>query len=211
VIGIVEDARRGSVLEEPNLQYYVPLTHPTFDPSPEMLFARVSRTGAATMNAVRDALLEMEPRLRFVNVRPLSELTSQELRSWTLGASMFTVFGLLALVVAAIGLYSVLAFDVAQRTREIGLRSALGAGTTRQVASIMGRAARMTLAGLAAGVVAALLLAPRIEGLLYHTSPRDPVTIAFVSVVLLAVAGLASGIPAWRAASVDPNVALRSE
>jgi len=211
VVGVVETARRGSVIEDANAQYYVPVTHPEFSQRPEMMFIRVTRDDAPVRNAVRAAMLEVEPRLRYVNLRPLAELTAPELRSWQLGATMFTVFGLLALVVAGIGLYSVLAFDVAQRTREIGLRSALGAGVDRLMANVLARSLRVTLAGVAIGVIAALLLAPRVEGLLFRTSPRDPATFALVFTALLVVAVVAAAVPAWRAARVDPNVALRAE
>jgi ABC-type antimicrobial peptide transport system permease subunit len=161
---------------------------------------------------VRAALLGMDPRIRFANVAPLAEqLIDPQLRSWRLGATMFTLFGALALLVAALGLYSVLAFDVAQRTREIGLRSALGANTGVLLAMVVRSAARMTGIGVAAGLVAALLLAPRLQELLYHTSPRDPVTLGTVALVLLIVSLAASCVPAWRAARVDPIVALRAD
>jgi ABC-type antimicrobial peptide transport system permease subunit len=132
-------------------------------------------------------------------------------RSWTLGATVFSIFGLLALVVASIGLYSVLSFDVAQRTREIGVRSALGASARAQMRMIVGNALRITAIGVAAGVIAALALAGRIEPLLFEIPPRDPVTFVVVVLALHVVAALASSIPAWRASRVDPNVALRSD
>ncbi|MCI0434404.1 MAG: ADOP family duplicated permease [Gemmatimonadetes bacterium] len=211
VVGVVEDARRGSLLEEPNPQFYVPVTHEAVESPGEALFIRLAGDGAAVLPALRRTLLAIEPQLRFVDLRPLAELTDSETRGWTLGASMFSVFGGLALIVAALGLYSVLAFDVAQRTREIGLRSALGADARRLLGIVIGHALRITGIGVAAGLVLALAVAPRIESLLYETSPRDPLILSLVSLVLLATAILASGIPAWRAVRVDPNLALRAE
>jgi ABC-type antimicrobial peptide transport system permease subunit len=176
-----------------------------------MLYLRASGDEAGLASRVRAELLALEPRLRYVDVDPLADMTATETRSWRLGASMFTVFGVLALIVASIGLYSVLAFDVAQRTRELGLRSALGAGATRLLGDVVLRAMRMTVAGLAIGIVAALLFAPRLSGVLFETSPRDPLTHAGVAVTLLIVAVISSGLPALRASRVDPNIALRSD
>jgi hypothetical protein len=211
VVGVVEDARRGSVIEEPNPQYYVPFPHEGVDGSPSILFIKAPGTSATMITPIRQALLALEPRLRYVRVQPMEDFTSSELRSWRLGATMFTVFGGLALLVAAIGLYSVLAFDVAQRRREIGLRSALGAGTSRLIRIVAVRAMRMTVAGLAVGLLLAIVLAPRLRSMLYETSPRDPLTLAAVSLILVLVALIASGFPAWRAARVDPNITLRSD
>jgi predicted permease len=233
VIGVVADARRGSLIEpDAHPQYFVRLeqeaerTRLTADDSgdgtrigvysekarPEMLLVRVRDDASGMLQRVRDAVLASEPRLRYVNVTTLSEeLIQPQMRAWTLGATMFSVFGGLALLVAALGLYSVLAFDVAQRTREIGLRSALGADTGALLGMVVRRAVLMCAAGVTLGLAAAALLSPRVSDLLYETAPRDPATMAGVAVVLLAVAVLASGAPAWRAARVDPNIALRAE
>lgn len=210
VVGVVEDARRGSMLEEPNPQFYVPNTHPAIESFGEAIFVRTGNDDV-DIAALRGTLLDLSPRLRFVNIQPISDFAASEMRAWTLGATLFSLFGILALVVAALGLHSVLAFDVAQRRREIGLRNALGAGTRRILAVVVGRAIRITVAGVAAGVMIALLIGPRIEQLLFDTPARDPWTIAVVTVVLMATAVLAAGIPALRAARVDPNTALRTD
>jgi ABC-type antimicrobial peptide transport system permease subunit len=132
-------------------------------------------------------------------------------RSWRLGATVFSIFGLLALVVAAIGLYSVLAFDVAQRTREIGVRSALGASTRALVRMIVAQSLRLTSIGVTLGIVVALALVGRVESLLFEIPPRDPVTFVVVIITLHMVAALASSLPAWKASRVDPNIALRAD
>ena len=211
IVGVVEDARRGSLLEDPNPQYYVPNTHPVISNFGEAMFVRISGDEARIVPVLRRTLLELSPRLRFVTIQPIAELSAKELSGWKLGATMFTLFGLLALVVAALGLHSVLAFDVAQRTREIGLRNALGAGTGRLLSIVVGRAVRITAAGAAIGVAIALVVAPRVEQLLYQTRARDPLTLAAVTAVLLVTALAAAAIPGWRAARVDPNVALRTD
>jgi ABC-type antimicrobial peptide transport system permease subunit len=128
-----------------------------------------------------------------------------------MGATMFSVFGALALVVSAIGLYSLLAFDVACRTRELGMRSALGASGGRLVRMVLGQSLGVAAAGIALGGVAALLLSPRLEPLLFETSPREPSTFLAVALALVVVAAGASGFPAWRASRVDPSRALGSE
>ncbi len=117
----------------------------------------------------------------------------------------------LALVVAAVGLYSVLAFAVAQRTQELGIRAALGASRERLLGLVLGQGMRLVGIGIVLGLLGALLAGPRIEPLLFEVSPRDPLTFAAVVIVLLLVAALASGLPAWRATRVDPSVALRAE
>ncbi len=211
VVGVVENARRSSLIEQPSAQYYVPMGHAGVQQQPRRLFFRTTRTDATFLAQLRAALLALEPRLRYVIIQPLSDLAETQLRSWKLGAAMFSVFGLLALVVATLGLYSVLAFDVAQRTREIGLRSALGAGTRHLLGIVGASAVRVTVLGLAIGLGVALLLAPRVRDLLYNTSPYDPPTLAAVTLVLLLVAVLAGSVPAWRAARVDPNIALRAD
>jgi ABC-type antimicrobial peptide transport system permease subunit len=124
---------------------------------------------------------------------------------------MFTIFGVLALVVAAIGLYSVVAYDVSQRTRELGVRVALGASAGAVLRLVVGEGVRVVFLGLALGAAVALSLSSRVTPLLYQVSAKDPLTYAGVVGVLLVVAVVASLAPALRAARVDPNVALRSE
>jgi putative ABC transport system permease protein len=133
------------------------------------------------------------------------------MRSWRLGATMFTIFGLLALVVAAVGLYSVVAYDVSQRTRELGVRVALGASGGTVLRLVVGEGVRVVALGLALGAAVAVSLATKVSPLLYEVSAKDPLTYAGVIAVLLVVAIVASLAPALRAARVDPNVALRAD
>ena len=124
---------------------------------------------------------------------------------------MFTLFGLLALCLAAIGLYSVLAFDVAQRTRELGIRGALGATKSRLLRSVVYQGAGFGLLGVGLGLGAAYFAAPYASDLLFEVSPRDPAVFAVVAVSLIAVSAAASLIPGLRATHVDPVEALRAE
>ena len=126
-------------------------------------------------------------------------------------AWLVAMFALLALLLAAIGVYGVLAYLVAQRTREIGLRIALGARRTSVVRLVVGQALRLSIAGVAIGVAAAAALAPTIRSQLFGVTPRDPSTMIAVPLALLAIATLASYLPARRATRVDPLIALRTE
>lgn len=212
IVGIVADVRRQSIEEQAQLLYWVPDAQGITGDGPVNLVVRLGPTDAGpVVRALQDALLGLDSRVRYVSARALQDLIDPQLRSWKLGAAMFSVFGLLALVVAAIGLYSVLSFEVAQRRREIGLRGALGAGRKRIVRLFVARALRVTLAGTVLGALAAYLLAPRVESLLFQTPARDPATFLTVAAALLTVALLASALPAWRATGVAANEALRAD
>jgi ABC-type antimicrobial peptide transport system permease subunit len=151
------------------------------------------------------------PGAAYVTVTPLDDIMGSQTRSWTLGATMFTVFGGLALLVAAIGLYSVIAYNVAQRTHELGVRIALGARSPDVVRLVVGEGLRVALAGIGIGTIVALATARYVGPLLFRVSPRDPAVLTGVATILAAVALLASVLPAWRASHVDPSVALRGD
>ena len=211
VVGVAEDSRRQTVRAEESFMYYVPIAQAQVDSIPAMLMVRAANATPQLENLIRRTMIDVDGRIRYAQVDPMMQILSPQLRSWELGATMFSIFGLLALLVAAIGLYSVLAFDVAQRTREIGVRAALGASSTRLIRMILERALGMTAIGVTLGTVAALALVNRIEPLLFETPARDPITFAAVITLLHLVAAAASTLPGWRAASVAPNEALRSE
>jgi ABC-type antimicrobial peptide transport system permease subunit len=135
----------------------------------------------------------------------------QQLRPWRLGAALFTVFGALALAVAAVGVYSVIAYSVSQRTHEMGVRIALGARAADVLRLVVREGARVLLIGIALGVGTALAAGKLIASLLYGVTPRDPVVMVFAALVLIAVGVVASLVPAWRAARADPLVALRAD
>jgi ABC-type antimicrobial peptide transport system permease subunit len=147
--------------------------------------------------------------VRFAEVQAFTEILDPQMRSWTLGATLFTAFGALALLVAAIGLYSVLAFDVTRQTREIGIRSALGATKTTILRGVVVNAVRLAAMGIALGLAAAAAAAPLVQDLLFQVEPRELRVMGAVAALLLAVALLASAVPALRATRVDPMEALR--
>jgi ABC-type antimicrobial peptide transport system permease subunit len=141
----------------------------------------------------------------------METIIGRETRSWRMGATMFTVFGVLALTLAAIGLYSVIAYSVTQRIHEMGVRVALGAEARDVVRLIVREGLAIVVPGIALGTAAALLAGRWIAPLLFAESPRDPSVITSVIVTLVIVSAVASWIPARRAARVDPSEALRSD
>jgi ABC-type antimicrobial peptide transport system permease subunit len=161
--------------------------------------------------AVQQTLQSFGPDSPYINVRPYQELLDPQIRPWRLGATLFTLFGGLALLMAAIGLYGVLAYMVAQRRKEIGIRMALGASSGRVVRGVVGEGLAITLAGLALGGLVVLALGRWFEPLLFGITPRDPAVLATVVVTLTAVSVFASLVPAMRATRVDPSFALRTE
>jgi putative ABC transport system permease protein len=208
VVGVSGDIR-ASFDEGPGRHVYVATAQV---PAPDSrLFIRTRGEAATQTEAVRRALQDVVPGFAYVSTRTLDGIVAPQMRSWRLGATMFTIFGLLALVVAAIGLYSVVAYDVSQRTRELGVRVALGASAGTVLRLVVGEGVRVVIVGLALGAAAALSLAGRVSPLLYEVSAKDPVTYAGVVGVLLVVAVVASLAPALRAARVDPNIALRAD
>ena len=157
------------------------------------------------------ALRSFSPQVRFARVEGLREILDPQARSWTLGATMFTVFGILALLVAAVGLYSLLAFSVAERTRELGIRTALGAERGQLLQDVVFQGTRLVLSGVVLGLAAAWVAAPFVEELLFDAEPRNPAVLGAVAAVLVVVALAASLVPGLRATRVDPMRALNTE
>jgi predicted permease len=212
IVGVVENHRRQDLVEDdPHFLYFLNQHHPALGALPQAIMAGVTGPAGAAMALLRDEAAGTSSQIRFVNVVPLRDRIEPQLRSWRLGASMFTAFGVLALIVAGWGLYSVLAFDVALRHHELGIRSALGAGATTLVGLVLRRALALIVAGTAIGLVASWVAGRWVEPLLFEVSATDPSVYVLVCVVLLAVAALAGSLPAWRASGVDPREALQTD
>jgi predicted permease len=210
VVGVAEDVTRGSLEEEAHMAYYVPLT--VDGPAPRGLYVRTTTEDAAGVaSALARPLRSFSPRVRYASVQTLREALDPQARAWSLGATLFSAFGVLALLVAVVGLYSLLAFDVADRTRELGIRSALGASKQGLLRAVVLRGVGLAAVGVALGSTVALTLAPRVEDLLFGVGARDPFVLGGVAAVLLAAGALASWLPGLRATSVDPMEALRAE
>ena len=210
VVGIAQDIKRESLSEDAGLQYYIPIDQRESGIGGG-LFIRARGNATSYSEQIRRELQKAMPGASYVTVTPLDEILGSQRRSWTLGATMFTVFGALALLVAAVGLYSVIAYNVAQRTHELGVRIALGASSPDVVRLVVSEGLRVSVMGIGIGTIVALAAARYVGPLLFGVSPRDPVVLAGVATILVAVAVLASVLPAWRASQVDPSVALRAD
>jgi putative ABC transport system permease protein len=210
VIGIAEDAVQNSVTEEQRFRYYLPLEQDR-PAGGHTLLLRMRGDPAPHSERVRKALQPVMPGESYVTVRPLSELVAGNRRSWQVGATLFVAFGGLALLVAAVGLYGVITYNVAQRMHELGVRIALGAQAGDVVRLVVGQGLRFAVAGVIIGLGVALLLAKPIQPLLFQQPARDPATYGTVAVLLVVVALVASAVPARRATRADPNTALRSD
>jgi predicted permease len=208
VVGIVRDMKQWSLQELPNLQYFVPIAQAR-EVSGTLILVRPAGEPEESIARVREELVAMRADLPYVNVSTIQRRIDPQIRPWRMGAILFSVFGVLALIVAASGLYSVLAWLVEQRRHEFGVRSALGASTGRILASTIKRGVLPAVIGLAAGALMAFVAGTWLEPHLFETSARDPLVFGGAAGVLLLVAVLGALIPARRAAGVDPMVALR--
>jgi predicted permease len=209
VVGVAENIRERGLLSASSYFYYVPITQSHSEEGG--LFVRATSDAEGIREVLRRGLQREMPGAAYVTVTPFSQVLSSETRSWQLGATMFVAFGLLALVLAAVGLYSVIAYNVTQRTHEMGVRIALGARSGDVARLVVGEAVRVGGIGIAIGVVLALWATKWVRPLLYDVSPSEPAIYVGVAAVLLAVAMLASWVPARRATRVDPNEALRAD
>jgi putative ABC transport system permease protein len=209
VVGIAENIRTQGLADDKMYHYYRPIDQ--VRATGGGLFVRMHDDAARHRETIRRALQRLMPGGSYVTVTPMSEIFEPNVRSWRLGATMFVAFGALALVLAAVGLYSVIAYNVVQRTHEMGVRVAFGAQVRDILRLILNEGLRITVIGVVIGGAIALYAGRWVKPLLFDVKPADPVVFGVVVAVLFAAATLASLIPAMRAARVDPNVALRSE
>ncbi|HEV8355308.1 MAG TPA: ABC transporter permease [Gemmatimonadales bacterium] len=207
VVGIAKDVRWGSLGDEDRMQHY----HPLPLDGRGRIYVRTAGDPRRQAEPLRRELQALVPGTTFVTVQPLTLTLDPVFRPWRLGATMFTLFGGLALLVAAIGLYGVIAYSVTQRLHEMGVRVALGARTGDLLRLVVGEGIRVALIGILLGAAGAFMAGKLIASLLFGVPARDPLTFGIVAAVLLLVAILASLVPAWRASRVDPNLALRAE
>jgi predicted permease len=210
IVGVVEDVRRFSIREEAAMQYYVPLGQERGICCATVLVRAEGRPGPL-VEPIRHLLYDMEPSLRYVNVVSFDHLLDPQRRPWRLGAAIFAICGVLALVIALLGLYSVLAYLVTHRTHEIGIRVALGARRSHILRMIGRQVTTVASLGIVAGLAIALVGAPRLQDLLFETSARDGVVLGSVAAVLMLAALVAATVPALRATRIQPTQALAEE
>ena len=193
------------------MQYYIPLGQEVGIGGRQLLVRPRGDHPERAVELVRRELWGIQPDLPYAYVRLMQERLDGQVRPWRLGASMFSLFGLLALVVTVVGLYSAIACVVEQRTREYGVRIALGASARAVFGQTLRRGLAPAALGLPVGIVIALVVGRFVEPLLFETSARDVRILGLVALVLLLVSALASLVPAIRATRVDPVVALQAE
>jgi putative ABC transport system permease protein len=209
VVGVVGDVRHEGLAAPPAPEAYVP--HAQLPLATMHVVVRTTREPLAVAGDVRGAVRTLDAQLPLAELRTLEGVVAASVARPRFLATLLAVFAAVALGLAAIGVFGLLSYAVAQQTREIGVRLALGARPGRVVRLVVGRAFRLVLVGLALGAGAALALGRVLEGLLYGVRPADPVTLGGVVLVLGLTAALACALPARRAARVDPAVALRAE
>ena len=213
VVGVVGDSKQAAIGEAAQPQIYLSRRQ---SPVPSMaLLLRTQGDPALVLGRVRDEVHRLEPAVPLLDVNTMADRVHQSLGQSRSFASLLAGFGLLALVLAALGIYGVTAYSVAQRSRELGIRGAIGAAPNTLVKMILGQGGRIAALGLAIGVAAALALAsgagPALGKLFFGVAPTDLVTYAGTCVLLALVALVANWVPAWRATSVNPVTILRSE
>jgi predicted permease len=209
VVGVAADGKYNSLGEDPKPAFYRPLLH-SYNAS-ATLVARTGGNPEAVIAALRREVQSLDPALPLFNVKTLTEHMQTPLFPARMAAVVLGSFGVLALVLAAIGIYGVMSYVVAGRTREIGVRMALGAQASDVIRLIVKQGMTLALVGLCIGLVAAFAAARMLTGLLYGVSPADPLTFACVALLLASVALLACYLPARRATRVDPMISLRYE
>jgi len=212
IVGVVPDLKHISLREETVPEMFVLYTQ---RPWPSMLNMRVAlRTKtdpASTTESVRQTIHSFDAELPLAKVASLSTLVDDSMSQPRFAMLLLTAFGMLALLLASIGMYGVISYSVLQRTQEIGVRMALGAARRNVFAMVLGQGARLVSVGIGIGLVAAFAVTRTMAGFLYGVEPTDPLTFAGVAALLVVVALLACYLPARRATHIDPIVALRYE
>ena len=217
VVGIVKSVRHNGVAGVVKEKFYIPHTQwavsvgTTNNFRSMTLVVRAAGDPSSLTPAIRSAIARLDPAIPIANVRTMEDVVSGALATPRFTGLLLGGFAGLALVLSAVGIYGLLSFLVSRRTREIGIRVAIGADRRRVLSMVMRSAATLALAGVAVGAAGALVLARLLGTLLHGVTPQDPATLAAAAAALTIVALAASAVPAWRATRVDPVVALKSE
>jgi putative ABC transport system permease protein len=209
IVGIVSDTKLYGLANPSRFEVYIPYRQNARDSM--TLAVRASSDPAGLSSAVRAAISEIDKDQPLIQVTTMQELVNQSISTRHATLILLEMFGALALVLAIIGIYGVMAYTVALRTHEIGIRIALGAQKRDVLRMVMGQGARLAFTGVAIGVAAALALTRLLSSLLFSVSPSDPIVFISVPILLILVTLIACYIPAMRAMRVDPMVALRYE
>ena len=209
IVGIVGDIRDAALSRKPEPMMYVPFAQaPLYGGE---VVVRSSLSASSVAAGIRDAVRSIDKNLPVTDIESFDDALGQSISQERFHTFLLASFSAIALMLAAIGIFGVISYSASQRTREIGIRIALGAERRDILRLILGQGTRLALFGLGIGVVAAFLLTHLMSSLLYGVSATDPVTFGSVTIILLAVALIACYIPARHAMHVDPVVALRYE
>ncbi|MGH9353147.1 MAG: ABC transporter permease, partial [Terriglobia bacterium] len=214
VVGLIADVKNGGLEKPTGTELYLPFAQ-VDAPVPVMgssyIGVRTARASSAAVGEVRRAVHDLDPTLPLAHIRSMDDVMSAAQARPRFLAMLLTLFSIVALTLAAVGIYGVISYSVAQRTKEFGIRMALGAPRRSVLRLVVGQGITLALIGVGIGIVAALGLTRFLANLLYGVKPTDPLTFIAVALILLGVALLACYIPARRATKVDPVVALRHE
>jgi putative ABC transport system permease protein len=209
IVGVVGSVHHGGLDAEATPTMYVPFRQDVF--SSMSIVARTDGDPTQLANIARQAVRQIDSGLPAYLMAPLSDIVSESVAQRRFSMLLLAAFALLALFLASVGLYGVVAYTVSQRTQEIGVRMAIGAQTGDVLRMILGGGMKLALIGVAIGTAGAMALSHLVASMLYGVTPFDPVSYAATALVLLAVAALACYVPARRAMRIDPILALRQE
>lgn len=209
IVGVAHDGKYHTLREAPMPLVYLPIEHSWSHAF--TLHLRTRQTPAAMIETVRQSFRQVDPDLPFLDPRSMSDHMGAAFFTNRLGGWFLAVFGLLALALSTLGIYSVVAYSVSRRIREIGLRVALGAARRDIMRLVVGHSMRLVLIGLLLGGGLGVVVGQLLRSQLFGISPGDPLTFGAISLLLISVAFLASWLPARRAARIDPLLALKSE
>lgn len=209
VVGVAEDIKSMQLSNDAGLYFYLPTAQ--YNPQVGSLLLRMRGDATSHADAIRRELQKEMPGASYVVVTPFADVIDEQTQSWRVGTTVFIAYGLIALLVAAVGLFSVIAYDVEERRHEMGVRIALGAKPGEVTRLVLRRGVAIASAGLAIGSIVALAAGGRFGSLLFSVSPRDPLVYSVAAVVIVSVSAIASVIPALRASRIDPASALRAD
>jgi predicted permease len=207
IVGVVKDSTYLTLGETPQSCIYLPLRQNFSDAM--VLYVRTHGDPAQALAPIERHIHDIDPQMPLDDVRTGSTIISQAMWGTEMGVGMLTVFGLLGLLLASVGLYGIISYGVNQRQHEIGIRMALGADRARVLKTFVGQGMKLVGIGVVAGLVLALLAGRAVTSLLYGVTATDPISIALASAVLVTVAAFACFIPARAATRVDPLTSLR--
>ena len=216
IVGVAADVRQRGLDSPPRPEVFFPHAQfQHFSPDAQAramnVVIRTSSDPESLTAPVREAVRRLDGDVPAAQIRPMEAIVASSTRDRRLNVILVGAFGAVALLLAVVGLYGVMAFQVTQRTREMGVRVALGASRRDVLALVVGQGLRLVVAGLVAGLFAAALLSGSIAAMLFAVAPRDLTIFAAVAAVLFVAGALASWVPARRATRVDPVVALRGD